>query len=72
VNFKDYAVLANAWLSELGQPNYNADCDLHENGIVDFYDFAIFAIEWLWQGRSSTPLNSEIDMMMSMGGGAGC
>jgi hypothetical protein len=49
VNFIDYAELAGAWQSILGQPAFNDIYDLHDNDIIDILDLDIFAEEWLWQ-----------------------
>jgi len=49
VDFKDFAVLAAAWLSQSGQPNWNADCDISEpsDGIIDERDLKVFCDNWL-------------------------
>ncbi|MBA7701855.1 hypothetical protein ES703_110602 [subsurface metagenome] len=53
VNLDDLAVLALAWLSELGDGNWNQDCDIFQppDNVIDFQDFAVFAENWL----TSTP-----------------
>jgi hypothetical protein len=49
VDFKDFAVLAAAWLSEPGEGNWNADCDISmpSDGIIDELDLAVFCDNWL-------------------------
>jgi len=49
VNFKDFAVLAAAWLSQPGDDNWNADCDISipSDGVIDELDLAVFCDNWL-------------------------
>jgi hypothetical protein len=49
VDFKDFSVLAAAWLSQPGQPNWNADCDISipKDNIIDEYDLKVFCDNWL-------------------------
>ena len=49
VNFNDFAVLASAWLTENGEPNYNSKCDISEpnDGVINEKDLAMFADFWL-------------------------
>ncbi len=47
VNFKDFAVLAAAWRSEPGDANWDADCDMSPDDIIDEYDLAVFCANWL-------------------------
>ncbi len=49
VDFKDFAILAAAWLSEPGDANWNADCDISmpSDGIIDELDLAVFCDNWL-------------------------
>jgi len=49
VNFIDYAMLANAWMTEYGDPNYNETCDLSDNDTIDNNDLELFCEDWLWQ-----------------------
>lgn len=49
VNFIDYAELADAWQSSLGQPAFNEIYDLHDDDIIDIMDLDIFAEKWLWE-----------------------
>ena len=50
VNLLDYAMFANAWLSNSESDNWNSKCDFGPNGgdgKVDFYDWYVFAGQWL-------------------------
>lgn len=49
VDFKDFAVLAAAWLTESGQTGWNSDCDISmpSDGIIDELDLAVFCDNWL-------------------------
>jgi sugar lactone lactonase YvrE len=49
VDFKDFAVLAAAWLSESGDADWNPDCDISEpsDGIIDELDLRVFCDNWL-------------------------
>jgi len=49
VNFLDYAELATAWMSSLGQPDFNDIYDLYDDDIIDMLDLKIFTDDWLWQ-----------------------
>ncbi|GAI86687.1 unnamed protein product, partial [marine sediment metagenome] len=49
VNFLDYAGLADAWLSEFGQDDFNDTYDLYDDDHIDAADLRIFAEAWLWQ-----------------------
>ena len=51
VDFYDFAILAQSWLTIEGQPNYNPVCDISvpHNGIIDENDLARFCDYWLWQ-----------------------
>jgi hypothetical protein len=64
VNFLDYAVLASAWLTSLGQPYYNPICDISipRNNTIDANDLARFCDYWLW-------LSPEKQSEMMMGAG---
>jgi hypothetical protein len=48
VNFRDFAVLAAAWRSEPGDDNWDADCDMSPDDIIDEYDLAVFCANWLY------------------------
>jgi uncharacterized repeat protein (TIGR01451 family) len=65
VRFEDYAVLADAWLTEPGE---NDPRDLNGDGQIYLQDLWVFAGSWLWQACWTTPLASEIDMMRQAGG----
>ena len=43
------AVFADAWLSSTGQASWNSACDIAGTrlGIIDLFDFAAFAQNWL-------------------------
>jgi hypothetical protein len=49
VDFKDFAVLAAAWLSTTGSPNWNPNCDISmpADGVIDELDLEIFCENWL-------------------------
>ncbi len=51
VNLKDFAIFAKSWLSEPGDNNWNAKCDLDNTGyskdLIDCGDFQIFCVNWL-------------------------
>jgi len=52
VNFKDFAVLADAWLCGLTEPCWNPVCDISvpADDIIDEFDLAEFAGYWLQRG----------------------
>lgn len=49
VNMPDLAVMAQAWLTSLGEANYNAACDLStpKNNTIDIDDLTILVTNWL-------------------------
>jgi hypothetical protein len=49
VDFIDFAIFANAWLSDPMQANWNSRCDIAEppDSVIDILDLAIFAQHWL-------------------------
>jgi hypothetical protein len=49
VHLIDYAMFANAWLTETGHPDYNDLYDLAQNYCIDSSDLALFCADWLWQ-----------------------
>jgi hypothetical protein len=51
VNFIDYAIFANAWMSDPNDPNWNPNCDIAtpDNNQIDYADLAVFCEDWLWQ-----------------------
>jgi hypothetical protein len=75
VNFFDYAFFASAWQSEPNDPNYNEDCDLEDNNLIDYNDIALFCKDWLWQTAWAKAFPSAYDdglgRSMSMGMGEG-
>ena len=52
VNYRDFAVLANAWLSIAAGPCWNPVCDISDppDDIIDKFDLAEFAGYWLQLG----------------------
>ena len=48
VNLHDYAELAEAWQSSLGQPAFNDIYDLHDDDTIDGDDLKLFYEDWLW------------------------
>jgi beta-galactosidase len=48
VNFLDYAGLAAAWMSSLGEPDFNDIYDLADNNTIDGNDLRLFSEDWLW------------------------
>jgi hypothetical protein len=49
VNFIDFRIFASTWMRQLGDPLYNADCDISvpNDNIIDIFDFAVLAENWL-------------------------
>jgi hypothetical protein len=47
VNFADFAVLANAWLSTPADDNWNLVCDLKPDNVIDILDLQILVENWL-------------------------
>jgi hypothetical protein len=49
VGLIDYAVLANAWMSESGEGAFNSACDISAvpDGKIDLADLAVFAGHWM-------------------------
>ena len=48
VDFVDFAILASAWMSQPGQPNWNSACDISnpKDDIIDWKDLAVFTEDW--------------------------
>lgn len=46
VNTVDLLYLSDAWLSVLGDPNYNPACDFDSNGVIDGDDLAVLSANW--------------------------
>jgi len=49
VDFKDFAIFANAWRSTTGGPNWDPNCDISipADGVIDENDLAILCEYWL-------------------------
>jgi hypothetical protein len=49
VDFYDFNLLANAWLSALGEGNWNSDCDISDpnDDFIDANDLDVFVDNWL-------------------------
>jgi hypothetical protein len=49
VDFKNFAVLAAAWLSTTGGPNWNPNCDISmpADGVINELDLEILCENWL-------------------------
>jgi hypothetical protein len=56
VNFLDFAVFANAWMTDLGNENYNDAADFIDDNGIDIHDLKEFCDCWLWPYA-----NNEID-----------
>lgn len=54
VDLYDLAVFSAAWLTETGEENWNAACEISipPDGIIDFRDLSQFADQWLWHLNS--------------------
>lgn len=46
VDFLDYAILLNAWMTSEGQTGWNPLCDLSDDGTIDYEDLALFVSGW--------------------------
>jgi hypothetical protein len=48
VDLADWDVFANSWLKVPGDTGYDSRANLYPDsaGIVDFFDFAVFANQW--------------------------
>ncbi len=51
VNFEDFYILSDAWLSTSSSENWNSDCDISvsEDGIVNIHDLHVFIYNWLME-----------------------
>ena len=51
VNMKDFTVFSLSWMSQIGDGDFNADCNLDDSGasadVVDVADLMIFCGNWL-------------------------
>ncbi len=63
VNFIDFAILSSAWKSIYGNTNYNEECDVEYDNVIDFKDLRLFCEDWLWDKDTAQ------GYMMGMGGG---
>jgi formylglycine-generating enzyme required for sulfatase activity len=58
VNFRDFAILSAAWLSnDTPTANWNQECDISDpnDGVIDKLDIDVFAAEWLTEGIPGSP-----------------
>lgn len=46
INFLDYAILLNAWMTSEGQTGWNPLCDLSGDGTIYYEDLALFVCGW--------------------------
>ncbi|MBN1765381.1 MAG: DUF4982 domain-containing protein [Sedimentisphaerales bacterium] len=53
VNLQDFSILAAAWLSLEGEPQFNEICDLDDSGQVEITDLQIVTGGWLSEGDST-------------------
>jgi len=51
INFKDFVVLGQSWMSSVGEGNWYVLCDLYKDRHVNLADLADFANDWLWQAN---------------------
>lgn len=56
VDFRDFVILANAWLSDPMQPNWDGRCDIAKplDNVIDFLDLEVFTQNWLKDDSLST------------------
>ena len=49
VDMIDFTILGNAWMSEFGDSNWEAGCDISEpeDDVIDGLDLAVFVGNWL-------------------------
>jgi hypothetical protein len=47
VNLGDFATLAQAWTTNLGQPDFNPDCDLYVDDHIGQDDLLLFLNDWM-------------------------
>jgi hypothetical protein len=47
VDMDDFAILSAAWFSVENEANWNGDCDLYADGVIDTADLAVFVTNWL-------------------------
>ena len=70
VDFLDYALLAEAWMSEPGDDNWDAACDISEpnDDIIDGRDLGALGGNWL---KSVPGVTYEIEQCDMLGGASG-
>lgn len=61
VNLLDFSILASAWYSQAGQPNWNPLCDIYlpEDNQINFYDVQRFCSDWLYGSSFALQENFE-------------
>ena len=49
VDFRDFAILALAWMTESGDAQWNPDCDISDpkDNVIDWLDLNVFTDNWL-------------------------
>jgi parallel beta-helix repeat protein len=60
VDFRDYAILANAWLAESGSPAWNPQCNLNGDSIINLEDLALFLEEWLFIAQPLPSISGRV------------
>jgi len=50
VDFSDYGILSDAWLSYPGHPNWDARADFNRDDYIDFSDYGPLSANWLQWG----------------------
>ena len=57
VNIADFGMMANAWLSNLGQVRFNIMCDIAEpaDNTISIPDLNAYSNEWLWEAPWYVP-----------------
>jgi hypothetical protein len=70
VDFLDYALLAEAWMSEPNDGNWDAACDISEpnDGIIDGRDLGVLGENWL---ESVPGITYEVEQCDMLGGASG-
>jgi hypothetical protein len=67
VNFIDYAMLANAWLTDDSDANYSDIYDLSDNNVIDNNDLGLFCEDWLWEAGWATQLSVGVSQARTAG-----
>jgi hypothetical protein len=55
VDFNDFAVLANAWMTDQNSPTWCSHCDLNTSGTIDIGDLLIMCQNWLIDCKLEPP-----------------